>query len=154
MRSWKASTRVAQEVPVVLPVHPRTRERIQTFGLGGLLERLVVTDPLGYHEMLALMDGALGVFTDSGGVQEETTVLGVPCTTLRETTERPITVESGTNRMVAWPPTAGGIRAAFDDMRARARLAVGEAAPPGWDGKAAMRIAEALVARTAGVTGG
>ncbi len=137
-------TRVAQEVPVVLPVHPRTRERIHAFGLEELLERFVVTEPLGYHEMLALMDGALGVFTDSGGVQEETTVLGVPCTTLRETTERPITVDCGTNRMLEWPPTADRIRAAFDDMRARPRLSLGEAAPDGWDGRAAERIVETL----------
>ncbi len=139
--------RVAGELPVVLPLHPRTRDRIQAFGLEGRLDGLMVTEPLGYHEMLALMDGALGVFTDSGGVQEETTVLGVPCTTLRDTTERPITVDHGTNRMVAWPPTAEGIRAAFDDMRARPRLGVGEAAPDGWDGRAAARIVQALVAR-------
>ena len=139
--------RVAEAVPVVLPAHPRTRERIHAFGLENALGGLVVTEPLGYHEMLALMDGALGVFTDSGGVQEETTVLGVPCATLRETTERPITVEAGTNRMVAWPPTAEGIRVAFDDMRARPRLELGAAAPEGWDGQAAARIVEALAGR-------
>ncbi len=141
---------LAAELPVVLPLHPRTRERIHSFGLESLLEHLVVTEPLGYREMLCLMDGALGVFTDSGGVQEETTVLGVPCATLRETTERPITVLEGTNRMVRWPPTPEAIRAAYDDMRAQPRPSLGEAAPAGWDGRAAERIVESLRERMSG----
>lgn len=136
--------RVGREVPVVLPLHPRTAERTRAFGLEDLLKPLVLTDPLGYHDMLALMDGALGVFTDSGGVQEETTVLGVPCVTLRESTERPITVEEGTNRMIEWPPTQEHVATAFEEMRARPRLAVGEAAPAGWDGRASERIVDAL----------
>jgi len=136
--------RIATEVPVVLPLHPRTRERVTSFGLDKALERLLVTEPLGYHDMLGLMDGALGVFTDSGGVQEETTVLGVPCVTLRETTERPVTVEEGTNRMIEWPPTADGIEREYGAMKERERLAVGEAAPEGWDGRAAERIVDAL----------
>lgn len=136
--------RVCRELTVILPLHPRTRERVTSFGLDSLLEPLQVTEPLGYHEMLALMDGARGVFTDSGGIQEETTVLGVPCVTLRETTERPITVDEGTNRMVAWPPTPANIESAFVAMLARPRLALGAAAPNGWDGQAADRIVDAL----------
>ena len=135
---------LSRVVPVVLPLHPRTRERVQSFGLESLMEHLVVSEPLGYHEMLCLMDGASGVFTDSGGVQEETTVLGVPCGTLRETTERPVTVLKGTNRMVKWPPTAEAIRIAYDEMLGRPRLKVGEAAPAGWDGRAAERIVKSL----------
>jgi len=136
--------RVADDMPVVLPLHPRTRERVAAFGLGALLERMVITEPLGYHDMLALMDSAKGVFTDSGGVQEETTVLGVPCVTLREATERPITVSEGTNRMVEWPPTSHRIASAYADMLERPRLGVGVASPDGWDGRAAERIVAAL----------
>ncbi len=136
--------RVAASVPVVLPLHPRTRDRIESFGLRSTLDRLIVTEPLGYHDMLGLMDGAAVVFTDSGGVQEETTVLGVPCVTLRETTERPITVEQGTNRMIDWPPTSERIEKAYEEVARRERLGVGEAAPEGWDGRAAERIVEAL----------
>lgn len=136
--------KIAEDVPVVLPLHPRTSDRAKTFELDALLKRLIITEPLGYHEMLALMDGAVGVFTDSGGIQEETTVLGVPCVTLRETTERPITVQVGTNRMVDWPPTSENIAAAYADLRRAPRLAVGDAAPEGWDGRASERIVDAL----------
>ncbi|MCG6957195.1 MAG: UDP-N-acetylglucosamine 2-epimerase (non-hydrolyzing) [Gemmatimonadetes bacterium] len=136
--------KVADDVPVVLPLHPRTRDRAKTFELEPLLDGLIVTEPLGYHEMLALMDGAGGVFTDSGGIQEETTVLGVPCVTLRETTERPVTVEVGTNRMVTWPPTPENVIGAYTKLRGRSRLKVGEAAPEGWDGNASQRIVDAL----------
>ena len=96
-------------------------------------------EPLGYLEMLSLVDGAYAVITDSGGLQEETTVLGVPCFTVRETTERPITVLEGTNVM-AWDPTTlpGLVRGARRPSSPRA--------PEGWDGHAADRIVAALVA--------
>jgi UDP-N-acetylglucosamine 2-epimerase (non-hydrolysing) len=94
---------LAERLPVILPLHPRTRSRLAEFGLlDGLSEagRVTVTDPVGYLDFLALMDQARVVFTDSGGIQEETTVLGVPCLTFRENTERPITVTEGTNRVI------------------------------------------------------
>src|SRR6185436_19335961 len=94
---------IAKEVDVVLPLHPRTRKRVEEFGLASLLEPLVVTEPIGDTLMLALQFGAAAVVTDSGGIQEESTVLGVPCLTLRESTERPITITEGTNRLAIWP---------------------------------------------------
>jgi len=135
---------IAAERPVVLPLHPRTRSRVEDFGLQAMLDALVVTEPLGYHDMLGLMDGSSGVFTDSGGIQEETTVLGVPCVTLRASTERPITVEEGTNTMVEWPPTRENVVSAFTAVVDAPRREVGEVAPDGWDGKAAHRIVDAL----------
>jgi UDP-N-acetylglucosamine 2-epimerase (non-hydrolysing) len=93
---------VAQRVPLVFALHPRTRSNIERFGLGEMIEapRVALLPPQGYLEMLGLMSGATMVLTDSGGLQEETTALGVPCLTLRESTERPITVEQGTNTVV------------------------------------------------------
>src|SRR5690606_37619548 len=99
----EALGRVAREMPVVLPIHPRTRKNAENFGLSGLMEPLRVIEPLGYTEMLSLVEGAAIVLTDSGGLQEETTALGVPCITLREQTERPITLTEGTNRLAPWP---------------------------------------------------
>lgn len=135
---------VARDAPVLLPLHPRTGERADSFGLGELLSRLRVLEPLPYREMLGLLDGCSVVMTDSGGVQEESTVLGVPCVTLREQTERPITVTQGTNRLVAWPPTARGIVDAYRAARDTGRKPVGACAPEGWDGCAAERIVDAL----------
>ena len=136
--------RIAQRVRVVIPLHPRTRDRIRSFGLDACLGGLTVLDPLGYGEMLGLLDGASVVLTDSGGVQEETTVLGVPCVTLRAQTERPVTVTEGTNRLAPWPLTVDGIDAACADAQALGRSGVGERSPEGWDGHAAPRIVEAL----------
>jgi len=134
--------RVAREMPVILPLHPRTAERVERYGLDHLLEPLQVTEPLGYLDMLAVMDGAACVLTDSGGIQEETTALGIPCVTLREQTERPVTVEEGTNRLAPWPLTAEGVFGAF---RAAVAGGDGEVRPPeGWDGRAAARIVDAL----------
>ena len=141
----RALALIAKSHTVVFPMHPRTRQRAEAAGLESLLECLVVTEPLGYAEMVGMMDGAIAVVTDSGGLQEETTVLGVPCVTVREQTERPITVLQGTNRMVQWPPTIDGI---VGDLRAAiysGRLAVGSRSPSGWDGHAAERIVSALL---------
>ncbi len=133
---------VASELPVVLPVHPRTRDRIDHFGVWNLLEPLIAIEPVGYLDMIALMDGAALILTDSGGIQEETTALGIPCVTLREQTERPITVQEGTNRLAPWPITTQGIlRTGMDAMRNGSQ---GESRPEGWDGKAAERIVDAL----------
>ncbi|HET7462302.1 MAG TPA: UDP-N-acetylglucosamine 2-epimerase (non-hydrolyzing) [Longimicrobium sp.] len=136
--------RVAERMPVVFPVHPRTRRRAEEFGLGGAMAPLTTVDPLGYREMVGLVDGAAVVLTDSGGLQEETTALGVPCVTLRETTERPVTVAEGTNRLAPWPLTAGGIARAAEKAVAQGRAAPGERCPEGWDGRAAERVAAAL----------
>jgi UDP-N-acetylglucosamine 2-epimerase (non-hydrolysing) len=144
----QAFARLAERLPVVLPMHPRTRERVRSFGLEALLEPLQVREPAGYLEMLGLQDAAAVVITDSGGVQEETTVLGVPCLTLRETTERPVTITEGTNRLVPWPPTSSGILDAVEEALAQGRVPVGAKAPEAWDGHAGVRIVEALAAAT------
>ena len=135
---------IAASCPVVLPLHPRTRKQIEAFGLNGLLQGLVITESLGYLEMLSLVDSAAVVVTDSGGVQEETTALGVPCVTLREQTERPVTVSEGTNRLAPWPLTVQGIVESYAAARAQGRVGVGQRSPEGWDGHAADRAVEAL----------
>lgn len=135
---------VARDLPVVLPVHPRTQKQIDAFGLRDLTRSLTLTDPLGYIEMLSLVDASAAVVTDSGGVQEETTALGVPCVTLRESTERPVTVEQGTNRLAPWPLTVRGIVETTAAAIAEGRVGVGEKSPEGWDGRAAERTVDAL----------
>jgi UDP-N-acetylglucosamine 2-epimerase (non-hydrolysing) len=135
---------VATRTPVVFPVHPRTRQRIEEFGLGELASRFTLVDPLPYTAMLSLTDGAEVVLTDSGGLQEETTALGVPCVTLRAQTERPVTVTEGTNRMAPWPLSAEGILRSREEAVGVGRLGVGARAPAGWDGHAAERIVAAL----------
>jgi UDP-N-acetylglucosamine 2-epimerase (non-hydrolysing) len=135
---------ISREAPVVLPIHPRTLKNAVAFGLEPLLTSLLVIDPLGYRDMLSLSDGAGVVLTDSGGLQEETTVLGVPCVTLREQTERPATLTEGTNRLAPWPLTLDGIVDAWRAAASTGRRAVGERAPDGWDGQAAARIVAAL----------
>jgi UDP-N-acetylglucosamine 2-epimerase (non-hydrolysing) len=143
----EALARVAEVMPVVLPLHPRTAKSAAEHGLTEHLERLRTLDPLGYLEMLALTDGAAVVLTDSGGLQEETTVLGVPCVTLREQTERPITIHVGTNRLAPWPLSADGVFASFREALAEGRSGLGERAPEGWDGRAAERITAELLSR-------
>jgi UDP-N-acetylglucosamine 2-epimerase (non-hydrolysing) len=134
----------AQKFPVLLPLHPRTRKRIDEFGLAALLAEsgARVVEPLGYIDTISLLDAARLVLTDSGGVQEETTALRVPCITLRENTERPITLEVGSSRLVGSRYEA--IVAAVDAVLAGpARIG---AVPELWDGKAAERIASNLLA--------
>jgi UDP-N-acetylglucosamine 2-epimerase (non-hydrolysing) len=123
-------------------MHPRTRSKIDEFGLGPLLDSgsIALTEPLGYLELLGLMIKAKVVLTDSGGLQEETTALGVPCITLRENTERPITVAEGTNTVVGTDPVK--LRACFDDIANTGGKA--GRVPALWDGQAAQRIAERL----------
>ena len=128
---------IGRQLPVVFPIHPRTRARIEAYGLQGLLASLKVLPPLGYLEMLGLMRAAKFVMTDSGGIQEETTALGVPCLTLRENTERPITLTQGTNVLVGTDTTK--LRQAVAEI-----LGGGGCAgriPQYWDGRAAQRIA-------------
>ena len=137
---------LAEEMPVFFPVHPRTRKNIDSFGLRRYLAEdggsagIVPLDPLGYLDFLSLNDQARLVLTDSGGVQEETTVLGVPCLTLRENTERPATVEHGSNQVVGVSSDriiAAGRRLLQNPERISRR-------PPLWDGKAAPRIVAIL----------
>ncbi|MEI2677075.1 MAG: UDP-N-acetylglucosamine 2-epimerase (non-hydrolyzing) [Burkholderiaceae bacterium] len=133
---------VAKDLPLVFALHPRTRSNIDKLQLGALVDpaRLVLLPPQGYLEMLGLMSGATLVLTDSGGLQEETTALGVPCLTLRANTERPITIEQGTNTLV------GTDRAAI--LQAVAEILGGQGkrgrVPELWDGHAAERIASDL----------
>ena len=138
---------VSEEMPVVLPLHPRTRKTVEAFGFQSRLDRLRVREPLGYREMLSLTAGAAIVLTDSGGLQEETTALGIPCVTLREQTERPITVTEGTNRLAPWPLTSEGVFASYEAGLQRARGGGSAPSPEGWDGKAAQRIAKVLESR-------
>jgi UDP-N-acetylglucosamine 2-epimerase (non-hydrolysing) len=128
-----------RELPVVFPVHPRTRAAIEQ-KLGGRAPRLQAVEPLGYLDFLALMADARFVLTDSGGVQEETTALGVPCLTMRDNTERPVTVAEGTNTLAGSDPAA--IRSELKKLLAgetkRGRV------PQLWDGRAAERIVHVL----------
>jgi len=133
---------ISEHLPLVFPIHPRTRSRIEQGALQHLLDtpRILTLSPVGYLEMLGLMSRARVVLTDSGGMQEETTALGVPCVTLRQNTERPITVDEGTNTVVGSDPAR--IIAVVDDV-----LATGGKAgrvPELWDGRAAERIAIVL----------
>ena len=141
----RAFSALSKKLKIVFPLHPRTRGRVQAFGLEGLLEPLVVTEPASYIEMIALQDAAAMVITDSGGVQEESTVLGVPCLTIRESTERPVTVTEGTNALVPWPPTEQGILESVEQALKKGRVEVGAKAPEGWDGNAGRRIVESLL---------
>ena len=134
--------------PVVWPVHPRTRARLESTGLlAGLAERpgVRLLEPIGYLSFLDLQARAGAVVTDSGGVQEETTVLGVPCLTLRDSTERPSTVEFGTNRLLPLAPDA--VEAALAEAFGGG-WRTGER-PPLWDGHASERIADDLARRFA-----
>ena len=139
-----ALAEVARTMPVVFPIHPRTRKNAEAFGLTAELAALRTIEPLGYVDMLSLTDGAAVCLTDSGGLQEETTALGVPCVTLREQTERPSTITEGTNRMVPWPPTRDGVVATFRAALKDGRVPVGSRVPEGWDGHAADRIVAAM----------
>ena len=127
---------VAEDLPVVFPVHPRTRAQL---GAAGLPAAVQLLEPLGYLDFIALQDGAACVLTDSGGVQEETTVLGVPCLTLRDNTERPITITEGTNRLVGREPDV--VLAAYRDVRTSRPPA---RRPALWDGSAGVRCATAI----------
>jgi UDP-N-acetylglucosamine 2-epimerase (non-hydrolysing) len=131
--------KIARKVPLVFPLHPRTRAMISNAGLGNLLRSssIIVAPPLSYLRAIGLMREARFVITDSGGVQEETTALGTPCLTVRENTERPITIEQGTNVLVG--TSLDALAAAVDDILEnggkKGRV------PPLWDGRAAERIA-------------
>jgi len=142
-----ALERVAARLPVVFPAHPRTVKMLDATGLRERAARaLRLTEPLGYLDFLRLYSGARLVLTDSGGIQEETTALGIPCLTLRENTERPVTIELGTNRLVGTDP------ARIVEEAARALDSDPQTTPPRvpplWDGRAADRILDAIIEKT------
>src|ERR1700691_3792603 len=150
---------LSRSCPIIFPAHPRTQQRIAEFGLAEFFEyrngeqtagqtrqvsgsnKVRLVDPLGYLDFMCMMKNAALVITDSGGIQEETTCLGVPCVTVRENTERPITVSCGTNLIAG--TKAEGIRKAIREQLSRTR---GSRAPEKWDGRAGARIIEVLAA--------
>jgi UDP-N-acetylglucosamine 2-epimerase (non-hydrolysing) len=139
-----AFEQIQKELKLIFPAHPRTRDNIKNSGLEKRVETMdnfVLLEPLGYLDFTCLMSNAALVMTDSGGIQEETTILGVPCMTLRENTERPVTITEGTNRLVHI--TTEDILKNYREIRAR--CGVGHKVPTFWDGKAANRIAEIIV---------
>ena len=143
-RILQALESITQAMPVVFPVHPRTRKTIAELGLSErvrAMKNLRVIDPLGYLDFLSLYSGSRLVLTDSGGIQEETTALGIPCLTLRENTERPITVELGTNVVVGTDPEKIVNAAAAALNGAGKKIA---RQPPLWDGHTAERILDVL----------
>ena len=132
---WGAISEVARRIPILFPVHPRTRAKIDAFGLNGT--GITMIDPIGHLEMLYAVRGAALVLTDSGGLQEETTVLGVPCITIRENTERPVTVDLGTNYLAGTDPERI-LAIAKEVLAGQAKRGV---LPALWDGRASERIA-------------
>jgi len=144
-RLIKVIGEISLKLPVIFPVHPRTQQKIAEAGLLNALpaDRVVLLPPVAYLEMLGLMQTARLVLTDSGGLQEETTALGVPCVTLRENTERPITITEGTNTIVG--TDADQIRRAVDEVLAHGGKS--GRIPEYWDGQAAVRIVEDIVRR-------
>jgi UDP-N-acetylglucosamine 2-epimerase (non-hydrolysing) len=134
-------TAIAERLPIVFPVHPRTRQRLQDFGLASALSDLSaihITEPLSYIEFMSLIVDSRFALTDSGGVQEETTYLGIPCLTLRDNTERPVTITLGTNRLVK---PAGVDEAVAQVLSGPARR---DCTVPLWDGRAAGRVVASL----------
>jgi UDP-N-acetylglucosamine 2-epimerase (non-hydrolysing) len=138
-----ALRQISRELPVVFPVHPRTRAALDAAGLRHGDDRLRLLEPIGYFEFLSLVKSSAGVITDSGGIQEETTYLDIPCFTLRANTERPITCSEGTNTLLGLQPER--ILEVPQLLRAPAAR---RAAPAGWDGRAAERIVDVLARAT------
>ena len=142
-----AINETANKIPVIFPIHPRTRKMVEQFGLASFFSKsenpkgLWPIEPLGYLELLHLNMNALMVITDSGGLQEETTVLGVPCITLRDNTERPITCEVGTNFIIgnSYQAISEHVNMILNGQLRRGKI------PENWDGKAAERIVKILV---------
>ncbi|HET8862750.1 MAG TPA: UDP-N-acetylglucosamine 2-epimerase (non-hydrolyzing), partial [Solirubrobacterales bacterium] len=129
---------LAREMPVVFPVHPRTRKKMEA--VESEHPGLLLSEPLGYVDFLSLLADAGAVLTDSGGIQEETTYLGIPCFTLRDNTERPVTIRAGTNTLLGLDPTAiTGVPTALAKRPAKP-----PEPPPLWDGQAAQRIADVV----------
>jgi UDP-N-acetylglucosamine 2-epimerase (non-hydrolysing) len=137
-----ALERLARDIPVIFPMHPRTRARLENLPVS--TSGITIVDPLSYPEFLSLELAAMGVITDSGGVQEETTALGVPCFTLRDNTERPVTVSCGTNTLLGLDPES------LHEIPALLTQSLPNEVPPLWDGGAGIRAAR-TIERTLGV---
>lgn len=136
---------ISEKLPIIFPAHPRTQGRIEEFGFAEKVKNsnIKLIEPLGYLDFMRLYSGAKLVLTDSGGLQEETTALGIPCLTLRENTERPITIEMGTNILVGTNPEK--IKQAAFEVLADQNFTLNAKIPPLWDGKTAERICDALL---------
>jgi len=133
--------KIAEKIPLLFPVHPRTRKKLHEYGLWESLENnpsLKLTDPLRYKTFMSLVMHACFVLTDSGGIQEETTYLGIPCLTLRENTERPITITQGTNRLVTESEVLGCVSDILSSKWPKGKI------PPLWDGHTASRVVTSL----------
>jgi UDP-N-acetylglucosamine 2-epimerase (non-hydrolysing) len=142
---------VSRHLPLLFAVHPRTKKRLQEFGLASRLEgnaRIRITEPLGYIEFMNVVSSARAVITDSGGVQEETTYLGIPCLTLRENTERPITVSEGSNRLVKPGEVLAMVESVLAGLWPKGHR------PERWDGRAADRCVAALRKRSSSLRTG
>ena len=137
---WDALGEIAGKIPVLFPIHPRTRLRIEEFNLSDI-PGMHIIDPLGYMDMLYAVKGSSLVLTDSGGIQEETTVLGIPCVTIRNNTERPVTIELGTNTLVGTDPDRilNIVKEILEGREKKGQI------PPFWDGRAADRIVGVIV---------
>ena len=136
----KALNTISEDIPIIFPIHPRTKKMLDTFNIK-LSNQIYHMSPLGFSESLFLWKDAVCVFTDSGGLQEETTALGVPCFTIRENTERPITIEEGTNLLVGC--SGEKLTKAFEVFK-KGKKKRGKI-PELWDGRAAERIVDILV---------
>ena len=138
MKTMKTLDEVSKELPVIFPVHPRTRQRIQASRFAMSNPEFHLIDPVGSIEFLALQKNAKVVITDSGGIQEETTFLGIPCLTLRDNTERPITVWEGTNKLIGVDEIEYEVAQIQQGKDKKGKI------PYLWDGNAAERITEVL----------
>jgi UDP-N-acetylglucosamine 2-epimerase (non-hydrolysing) len=138
---YKLFISLAKKRKIIFPVHPRTRKNFMSFGFQTEDKNIILTDPIGYIDFLALTKNAELIITDSGGIQEESTYLGVQCITVRENTERPVTVELGTNHLVG-TDLQEVERVALDILNGNKKKGK---IPELWDGKAAERIAKTLV---------
>jgi len=140
----RAFKEISQQIKVVFPIHPRSRKQIQTFQLEEMVQELpnlILTEPVGYYDFMKLQMSAKFILTDSGGIQEESTYFGVPCLTLRESTERPITITEGTNKLVALhtEDIVSEANQILQGVSKKGKI------PKYWDGKASERLLEALV---------
>lgn len=141
-----AFAEIQQELPLVFPIHPRTRKNIEGTAVGERMKALgdlMLIEPIGYLDFLCLMNNAALMMTDSGGIQEETTILGVGCMTLRENTERPVTITEGTNRLVHC--NRDDIISSYKEVRIECLNGCARSVPELWDGKASQRIADVIV---------
>ena len=133
---------LSKKIRVIFPMHPRTRKNLIAFDLQKRIAKangLIITDPIGYHETIGLVDKSAFVLTDSGGLQEETTVLGIPCLTLRPNTERPVTITHGTNKLTSLDILEHDLTTLLIGKQKKGRI------PPFWDGHTAERIVSIIV---------